>query len=122
MYEVFVDREFSAAHRLSGYKGKCEELHGHNWLVRVYVGAKELNEIGLAIDFHDVKMATDEILIELDHKNLNELSYFTRENPSSENIARFIYQRLSERINSDKAKVTRVRVMETSTAGVDYSE
>ncbi|MFZ3062728.1 MAG: 6-carboxytetrahydropterin synthase, partial [Actinomycetota bacterium] len=77
---------------------------------------------GLGIDFHDIKKATDEILKELDHKNLNELSYFTTVNPSSENIARFIYQRLSERINSDKAKVTRVRVMETSTAGVDYSE
>lgn len=122
MYEVFVDREFSAAHCLSGYKGKCEELHGHNWLVRAYVGVKELNEIGLGIDFHDIKKATDEILTELDHKNLNELSYFTTENPSSENIARFIYHRLSEKISSDNARVTRVRVMETSTAGVYYSK
>jgi len=122
MYEVFVDREFSAAHCLRGYKGKCEELHGHNWFVRVYIGVKELNEIGLGIDFHDLKIATDEILKELDHKNLNELPYFTTENPSSENIARHIYQQLSKKINSDNAKVTRVRVQETSTAGVYYSD
>lgn len=122
MYEVFVEREFSAAHCLRGYKGKCEELHGHNWLVRVYVSVRELNEIGLGIDFHDLKIAADEILKELDHKNLNELSYFTTENPSSENIARHIYQRLSEKINNDHTKVARVRVRETSTAGVYYSE
>lgn len=122
MYEVFVEREFSAAHCLRGYKGKCEELHGHNWLVQVYVGAKELNEIGLGIDFHDVKKAMDVILKELDHKNLNELPYFANDNPSSENIARHIYQRLSGKINSDRVKVTRVRVQETSTSGVYYSE
>jgi 6-pyruvoyltetrahydropterin/6-carboxytetrahydropterin synthase len=82
-----IESQFSAAHQLRGYKGKCENLHGHNWRVQVVVNAEKLNEIGLVIDFYELKKTTNEILSSLDHSVLNEIFPFTEINPSSENIA-----------------------------------
>jgi queuosine biosynthesis protein QueD len=75
-YEVMIERNFSSAHQLRGYKGKCENLHGHNYKIEIFARGAELNNIGLLIDFGDLKQAADEIVTYLDHRNLNELPPF----------------------------------------------
>ncbi|TRZ75405.1 MAG: 6-carboxytetrahydropterin synthase QueD [Deltaproteobacteria bacterium] len=121
MYEVAIKKSFSAAHLLKEIGGKCEELHGHNFLVEVSVAAESLNDEGLLIDFRIVKRWTDEVLEQLDHKYLNELEYFKNRNPSSEAIARFIYDRISEKAQRAKVTLSRVTVWESDNSYVTYS-
>jgi len=120
MFELTVREEFSAAHQLRGYEGACENLHGHNWKVEVAVRGSQLNEIGILIDFKELKKALKEILSELDHQNLNALPAFFQENPSSENIARYIFQRLSEKLTDKSVEVFRVTVCETDRSCATY--
>ncbi len=122
MYELMIETTFSAAHALRGYKGKCEALHGHNWKVQVHVVADRLNEIDIAIDFHDLKKWTNELLAQLDHRFLNDVFPFTEINPSSENIARWIYENLKKRINSEHVRLSAVTVWESDTASATYYE
>jgi len=98
MYSIKIESYFSAAHFLRGYKGKCEELHGHNWKVEVGVEAKKLNKIGMLLDFHDLKTKLNMVLEKLDHKCLNNLTYFKKANPTSENIAQYIYKQLKSEV------------------------
>ncbi|MFB3926089.1 MAG: 6-carboxytetrahydropterin synthase QueD [Syntrophales bacterium] len=121
-YEIFVQMEFSAAHFLRGYKGNCAGVHGHNWIVEVFVRCPGLNETGIGIDFRDVRKAVKDVLDELDHADLNAHPAFQTVNPTSENIAAFLYRQLSGRINSDSVRVSRITVSETPGAGVIYSE
>ncbi len=121
MYEVTIKKSFSAAHLLKEIGGKCEELHGHNFLVEVSVAAESLNSEGLLIDFRVVKGWTDEVLEQLDHKYLNELEYFKSINPSSEQIARFLYDRISEKSRQAKITLSRVTVWESENSRVSYS-
>jgi len=88
-----VSATFAAAHQLKGYGGKCEALHGHNWRVQLFVKTKDVDEIGLALDFGEMKGCLRTILQALDHTNLNDLPAFQRHNPSSENIAQYIFQK-----------------------------
>ncbi len=121
MYEVMIQEEFSAAHALRGYRGKCENLHGHNWKVEVYVRGEQLDETGMLVDFKDVKEATRDVMRYLDHFNLNELKPFDNElNPSSEHLAGFILHKVAERIDSDRLKVYKVRVWETPSTSATY--
>ncbi|OIP62495.1 MAG: 6-carboxytetrahydropterin synthase QueD [Nitrospirae bacterium CG_4_9_14_3_um_filter_53_35] len=120
MYELTVTGRFSAAHQLRNYKGKCENLHGHNWKVEATVTAADLNEIGLGMDFKDIKHALNDILNELDHLHLNDLPMFQTENPSSEVIARWIFERLSEHLDSKRVQVARVTVWESDDACATY--
>jgi 6-pyruvoyltetrahydropterin/6-carboxytetrahydropterin synthase len=122
MFELSVRDDFSAAHRLRGYPGKCENLHGHNWTVEVVVRAESLNEIGVTIDFGEVKAALTTVLADLDHKSLNEIEPFDKQNPSSENIARYVYGKLREALDSPGIKVRKVRVYETPEASASYWE
>ncbi|MEK6691343.1 MAG: 6-carboxytetrahydropterin synthase QueD [Nitrospirota bacterium] len=122
MYELMVETGFSAAHQLRGYDGKCERLHGHNWRVNVHVTAERLNEIGLAIDFHELKKIAEEILFPLDHSNLNEVFPFTEINPSSENIAKWVYDNLKKKISGKNVQVSMVTVWESETASATYLE
>ena len=122
VFEVYVKTHFSAAHRLEGYAGDCARAHGHNWIVEAYVKCTELDQIGIGIDFRDIKQAVREVLFNLDHFDLNELEPFREVNPSSENIAKYIYQELSKKLNSHSAKVSRVKVCETPGAGAYYWE
>jgi 6-pyruvoyltetrahydropterin/6-carboxytetrahydropterin synthase len=116
-----IQEEFSAAHALRGYRGKCENLHGHNWKVEVYVRGAQLDEIGMLVDFKDLKEATRSVMRYLDHLNLNELKPFDNElNPSSEHLAGFILHKVAERINSDRVKVYKVRVWETPSTCATY--
>ncbi|HWX43252.1 MAG TPA: 6-carboxytetrahydropterin synthase QueD [Blastocatellia bacterium] len=121
MYEIMVEEEFSAAHALRGYRGKCENLHGHNWKVEVYVRGARLDEIGMLVDFRAVKAATRSVMKLLDHINLNELKPFDVEmNPSSEHLAGFILHKVAEQIDNDRVKVYKVRVWETPSTSASY--
>lgn len=122
MYELMIETSFASAHQLRGYKGKCENLHGHNWKVQAYVTAEKLNEIDIAIDFHDLKRITNEIVSQLDHKFLNDVFPFTEKNPSSENIARWIFDSLKKRLIEYNVKVSAVTVWESETASATYYE
>ncbi len=120
MYELTVIRQFSAAHQLREFRGNCERLHGHNWKVEVSLTGEELNDAGVLIDFKEVKEATDRTLEELDHSFLNELSHFRDQNPSSENIAAYIFEKLSSTLNSNQIKVTKVTAWESDSARASY--
>lgn len=121
MYEVMIEEEFSAAHALRGYKGKCENLHGHNWKVEVYVRGERLDHIGMLVDFTHLKAVTRQVMKYLDHQNLNELKPFDEElNPSSEHIAGFILHRIAEEVNNDRAVVYKVRVWETPSTSATF--
>ncbi|UCD87143.1 MAG: 6-carboxytetrahydropterin synthase QueD [Desulfobacterales bacterium] len=122
IFEVYVRTHFSAAHSLEGYPGDCARLHGHNWAVEVFVKCKDLDEIGIGIDFKDIEQAVRAVLKGLDHFNLNELPAFEDVNPSSENVAKFLYKALGNRLNSDRVQVSKVKVSETPRAGASYWE
>ena len=122
MYELRVVSFFSGAHFLRGYKGKCESLHGHNWKVELFVKNKYLNDTGLVIDFKELKTMLSSILDKLDHKNLNNVRFFKKKNPSSENIARFIYSELAPLVEKKKSKLLRVTVWEQRDSAASYFE
>jgi 6-pyruvoyltetrahydropterin/6-carboxytetrahydropterin synthase len=122
MFEVSIERAFSAAHHLRGYVGDCSRLHGHNWVVKVMVQTEQLDKIGISMDFRKLKTELDKVLEELDHCNLNELKIFEGTNPTSEEISRFIYRKLSSKINTDAVKVSRVTIFESETTSASYFE
>jgi 6-pyruvoyltetrahydropterin/6-carboxytetrahydropterin synthase len=122
VFEVYVQTHFSAAHSLRGYPGDCARTHGHNWVVEVFVKCRKLNEIGIGIDFKDIRKAVREVLSELDHFNLNELPAFREVNPTSENIAKLLYEELGRKLNSEGIKISRVKASETPGAGASYWE
>ena len=116
-----IERNFSSAHQLRGYRGKCENLHGHNYKIEIYARGRELNNIGLLVDFVELKEAADELVTYLDHKNLNELEPFVEEqNPSAENVARFVLERLAAKINDEREQIYKVRCFETPTSVATY--
>ena len=120
MYEVKIVTQFAAAHRLENFNGKCESLHGHNWKVEVFLVGKDLDGAGLLMDFGVVKARTKQMLEEIDHKYLNELAAFQDRNPSSENLASYLYERLGAILNRDGVKVRRVNVWESDTSCASY--
>jgi len=122
VYELKIVTHFAAAHQLREFAGKCEKLHGHNWKVEVAVSGHQLAENGLLLDFREIKKATDEVLDGLDHEFLNELEAFQTVNPSSENIARFIFEALSRKLNNDQVRVSWVSAWESETACATYME
>ena len=122
MFELDIEREFSAAHCLNGYKGNCAERHGHNWTVQVFIRSERLDEIGIAVDFKILKKELDSILESLDHKDLNNLPEFASINPTSERLAQLIYKRLTSKVNEEGVKVSKVRVCESRSSGASYFE
>lgn len=130
MYQVNVRRHFDAAHGLRGYEGKCENLHGHRWEVVASVATEGLDQIGMAVDFVELKRALDAILDRFDHHNLNETEPFDRLNPSSENIARVVYGDLKGRLleacaanrSRPAARLQYVQAWESPDAWATYSE
>ena len=120
MYELDITREFSAAHMLKGYDGLCSNLHGHNWTVQVFIQAGQLDDIGIAADFTVIKRVLTEILAQFDHKYLNELPEFQGINPTSENIARILFEKLAPAVAKPGIKLDRVRVCESPTSGATY--
>jgi len=122
MYELTIQTKFSAAHQLRNYGGRCENLHGHNWKVDVYITAEKLDDVGLAVDFRVLKETTNEFLGQIEHKFLNEIPPFNEMNPSSEHIARWLYLGLSNKLNDGNVKVARIRVWESDNAAATYYE
>ncbi len=122
MYQVEVSDEFSAAHFLKLYDGSLEPRHGHNWKVVVRIEAEKLDSMGVVVDFEALKPTLKKILSELNQTVFNERPEFknNRQNPSTENIARFIYSRLSNCFQSDSARIARVTVWETPDASASY--
>ncbi len=106
IFEVMIERHFSSAHQLRGYKGKCENLHGHNYKIEIFARGAELNNVGLLVDFGDLKDAADDIVRYLDHRNLNELPPFDEElNPSADYLARYILECLASRIDDERVRI-----------------
>ena len=103
MYEIRIKADFSAAHNLRNYRGKCERLHGHNWLVEAGFAYRSLDKAGMAVDFRTAKEALKAVLERLDHSYLNELKFFKKVNPTSENIAKFIYDGVKKKIQNVKS-------------------
>jgi 6-pyruvoyltetrahydropterin/6-carboxytetrahydropterin synthase len=120
MYELKILSQFAAAHQLRDFGGKCEHMHGHNWKIEVFVRGESLGQDGLLMDFHEVKAATNRVLEALDHKVLNEVAPFHRINPSSENIARHIFESVGRELDSDAVTVSRVTAWESDTACATY--
>jgi len=121
LYQISVEQHFDAAHFLRGYGGKCEALHGHRFRVVVRVKASEVNDIGLAYDFVELKRQLGDILARFDHTCLNDVSPFDKINPSSENIAATIYSELQPRLAGAPVSLACVEVWESPQSGVAYS-
>lgn len=120
MYELKVTGSFAAAHRLSMVTEKCENLHGHNWRIELFVKSEDLNSAGVVVDFGIIKKHLREILGELDHKYLNDLEPFKEMNASSENIAKYICDEVDKRMNVENVSVSRVTVWESDDACATY--
>jgi 6-pyruvoyltetrahydropterin/6-carboxytetrahydropterin synthase len=132
MFQVSVEEEFAAGHALRGYKGKCENPHGHNYKVRVTLEGANLDEIGLLYDFSDLKKALHQTVGTLDHQFMNDVAPFKDANPSAENIAKFFYEQISAFLSehahksgngaheSSFCRVRKVKVWETSTSTATY--
>lgn len=122
IYTLKIVTDFAAAHTLRDYPGACSRMHGHNWKVEVEVQATKLDEVGMGIDFKEIKRATRQVTDELDHYYLNDIPPFDRVNPTAENIASYIYQAVSELLNNDRISVKAVTLWETERACVRYEQ
>ena len=118
MFEIKVKTDFSAAHNLRNYEGKCEKLHGHNWIIEAIFEYKKLDPNGLAVDFRAAKSLVNNAIEGLDHAYLNEVGPFKKTNPTSENIAKFIFDNVK---NSNK-NVKSISVWENDRSCATYYE
>jgi 6-pyruvoyltetrahydropterin/6-carboxytetrahydropterin synthase len=122
LYTLKIVTDFASAHTLRDYPGECNRMHGHNWKVEVEVRARQLNEVGMGVDFKEIKQATKAIAKRLDHRYLNDLEPFTKVNPTAENIAAYMFRELSDALNDDRVNVSAVTLWETERACVRYTE
>ena len=121
MFEVSVEQTFAAGHALRNYRGKCENVHGHNYRVRITVQGEQLDSIGLLVDFVEVKRLMSGVIEYLDHRFINDLPPFDVLNPSAENIAKYFHDRVSEGMQNDApVRISEVRVWETDTSSAVY--
>ena len=122
MFEVAVEQSFASAHALRNYKGRCENVHGHNWKVRVVIEGERLDATGMLVDFLDVKSFMGEILDRIDHQFLNEIPPFDVVNPSAENIAEYFYQQLTGRFAETPVpvRIREVKIWETEIQSATY--
>jgi 6-pyruvoyltetrahydropterin/6-carboxytetrahydropterin synthase len=121
MYEIIVEQYFEAAHYLRGYQGKCENVHGHRYAIKVRLKAAHLNDIGLVYDFTDIKRHLRAILSGLDHALLNDIPPFDLINPSAENIAKTIYDGLNTKLVGEPVDVAAIEVWENPQQGICYT-
>ena len=120
MFEVSVEQSFAAGHALRNYHGKCENVHGHNYKVRITVAGERLDSTGLLVDFLEVKRLMKTAIEYLDHRFINDLPPFDQINPSAENIAKYFYDRLHEGLNDQAVRISEVKVWETDTSSAVY--
>jgi 6-pyruvoyltetrahydropterin/6-carboxytetrahydropterin synthase len=121
MYEIIVEGHFDCAHFLRGYKGKCENIHGHRYTVKAHLKVSKLNEIGLAYDFTNLKGYLGEVIAKFDHTSLNEVAPFDKINPSAENLARTIYAELKLKMAAEPVTLFAVEAWETPQQGAVYT-
>ncbi len=119
MYQLTIEEHFSAAHNLREYEGECEKLHGHNWRVAVEVCSEQLDELGMVTDFRELKKALSEVLDGLDHQYLNDVPPFDSQNPTTENLCRYVAEQMTDRLPR-KVTVRRVCCWESEKAGACY--
>lgn len=125
MFEVTVEDSFAAGHALRGYRGKCENPHGHNYKVRITLAGEALDNIGLLYDFKDLKAALGQIIDRLDHQYLNDVEPFRQLNPSAENMAKYFYDEASAHLRqatNGRVRVKEIRIWETDTTTATYFE
>ncbi|MBC8439465.1 MAG: 6-carboxytetrahydropterin synthase [Deltaproteobacteria bacterium] len=122
LYEVYIKDYFAAAHVLKGYDGACANMHGHNWIVEAYIQCTKLNQLGIGIDFLDVQAALKDVLSKLDHTFLNENPAFANINPTSETLSEFLFAELSQRLNTEHIRVSKVMVLESPGCGSSFQE
>jgi 6-pyruvoyltetrahydropterin/6-carboxytetrahydropterin synthase len=120
MFEVSVEYTFAAGHALRGYKGKCENVHGHNYKVQVTVAGERLDSTGLLLDFVDLRKALKGLVERLDHRFLNDLEPFDKLNPSAENIAKYFCDELQPQVGERDLEILAVKVWETDTTSATY--
>jgi 6-pyruvoyltetrahydropterin/6-carboxytetrahydropterin synthase len=120
MFEVSVEQTFAAGHALRNYKGKCENVHGHNYRVLVTMRGEQLDSIGLLVDFVDVKKLINRVVDRLDHQFINDLAPFDILNPSAENMAKYFYDEISAGLGSSQVRVGEVKIWETDTSSATY--
>ena len=120
MFEIAVEQGFASAHALRNYKGRCENIHGHNWKVEVAVVSDRLNNEGVVIDFQILKQKLEKALKSLDHTYLNDLPYFSGKEPSSENIAKYIFDKLKRELKEHRVTLKRATAWESENACATY--
>lgn len=122
MFEVTVEESFAAGHALRGYRGKCENVHGHNYKLRVTLAGEQLDSVGLLYDFVELKRGISAAIKAIDHRFLNDLPPFDRLNPSAENLARYFYELLTQQLgaSANGAHVKEVTIFETDTTTATY--
>ena len=121
-FTLTTQLEFAAAHRLRGYDGNCARLHGHNWKVEISLTGSQLNDVGMLIDFKEIKRTGKQVLTRLDHYYLNDIPPFDAElNPTAENIAFYLFQQLGEALNNERIRVSAVTVWENERNSATFS-
>lgn len=121
MYLLNVTDSFSAAHRLCGYQGACSNLHGHNWKVRVGIACSQLDDIGMALDYGIIKSILKGVLDTLDHEYLNDVPVLEGLNPTSENLSRYIYEKMQQGLAQYDARIKEVELYESERSSVIYT-
>lgn len=114
--------DFAAAHTLNGYDGDCARLHGHNWKIEVEIIGSKLNKVGMAIDFKQIKKQAKKVIVEIEHRYLNDHPHFQNKNPTAANIAQFIYHQIQTKIESGMVKMYQIIVWENKRNCVTYRE
>lgn len=120
MFTLCVKDSFAAAHRLVGYKGKCEELHGHNFAVEVYLSGHQLGDDGMLVDFKTIKANLQKVLDVLDHKYINDIPFFAERASSAEYVAMYIFTEMEKLMGTERVSVSRVTVWESEKACASY--
>jgi 6-pyruvoyltetrahydropterin/6-carboxytetrahydropterin synthase len=121
MFEVSVEQTFAAGHALRNYRGKCENVHGHNYRVQITVQGEELNGIGLLVDFIELQRLMGQVIDYLDHRFINDLPPFDVLNPSAENMAKYFHDQVSGELRNDvPVRISEVKVWETDTSVAVY--
>lgn len=120
MFEVSVDHTFAAGHALRDYRGGRENVHGHNYKVRVTVAGDQLDSAGLLVDFVDLRAAIKVVVDRLDHQFLNDLPPFDQINPSAENLAKFFCDEVAPRIRDQRLRIQSVTIWETDLTSATY--
>ena len=121
MFKLCVESDFSAAHRLVNYPGACNRIHGHNWKVKATIAAEELDEMGMVIDLFDLKKILDVCLDQFDHRIINEVQPFDEINPTSENLAKYIYEYFEKQL-PEKIIIVQIEIFETEKFSVIFSK